>query len=782
MGGADARGPNDVTRVPAPGDPALPSLGTLFDGDAMRTAIGAHVDPDSGFALADCRPGYVRYKAGTNCVVQYRLRFESRRDGTSLEVPAHASIHSDATAEADWNRASFQRLLDRARSNQPELPIPRGIFLEALPALVEVYPVDRKLRRLLSAASASEARAALRESLPEVDRSSFDVTAIERVRYKPRRKALLRYRLAGSAHSVVYGKLYARGLAESRFRISRLLSSAYHPTPSVLAHDRKLDLVIHAEAEGVRLRDLRGGGAFEGSMPLVAAALDELHSIDVDALPGLHAVSAAGSVMASAAAVSSLLPARAGECLRLATRIAARIGELEGPAGVLHGDFYDDQALVSGRGVTLLDFDEIGIGPPAADVGNFLAHLEQNAEEEAALASARRAFLEASIVRRPDVARTVALFESAALLRRAVAPFRQMRPDWPERVAFVFDLAARRFEEYERSPRPRASGNGARTVDHELPALASLQDRETVARELERGVYGRPTELLALEVVRHKPGRRCTLRFRVRGNGSGKEWTETLYAKTYARGRAARAHEVLRLVTEGRVWGADVAVPDAVAHLPALDAAVQREVPGEPVAPSLLAGDERVATAIAEALNALHDSTLELPRRHPLEKELAPLSERVERLATRLPALRGPAREALALVEDPSRHTGRWRFRPVHRDFYYEQILSGERGLALLDFDDAAMSEPAVDVANFLAHLRLLSLKCLGRPDGLAAVAEAFGHHSEQLDRDLDPRLVRFLEGATLLRLAQIHSEKENGPWLAARLLDESRRVLAAAS
>lgn len=87
-----------------------------------------------------------------------------------------------------------------------------------------------------------------------------------------------------------------------------------------------------------------------------------------------------------------------------------------------------------------------------------------------------------------------------------------------------------------------------------------------------------------------------------------------------------------------------------------------------------------------------------------------------------------------------------------------------------------------MDVANFLAHLRLLSLKSFGKPDGLAPVAGAFFERARELDRELDPRLVCYLEGATLLRLAEIHSEKENEPWLVARLLDESRRVLAAAS
>ena len=97
----------------------------------------------------------------------------------------------------------------------------------------------------------------------------------------------------------------------------------------------------------------------------------------------------------------------------------------------------------------------------------------------------------------------------------------------------------------------------------------------------------------------------------------------------------------------------------------------------------------------------------------------------------------------------------------------------------MLDFDDAALSEPAVDVANFLAHLRLLALQRTGEPGALAGVA-AFEDRYHHLDPDLDPALIRFLEGATLLRLAEIHLPRARGMWLARRLLAESERLLGA--
>jgi aminoglycoside phosphotransferase (APT) family kinase protein len=48
---------------------------------------------------------------------------------------------------------------------------------------------------------------------------------------------------------------------------------------------------------------------------------------------------------------------------------------------------------------------------------------------------------------------------------------------------------------------------------------------------------------------------------------------------------------------------------------------------------------------------------------------------------------------------------------PLHRDFYYSQVLFAGLRLHLIDFDLMALGDPAVDVANFTAHLAYLGLE-----------------------------------------------------------------------
>jgi len=301
-----------------------------------------------------------------------------------------------------------------------------------------------------------------------------------------------------------------------------------------------------------------------------------------------------------------------------------------------------------------------------------------------------------------------------------------------------------------------------RPTDPAMPQLDAVFNPRFIGPELER-LLGEPTEVMETAVVRYKPGRRCTCRYDVRLGPTGSSRCARFYAKTFASERGATVFEVTRMVTAARACGPTVSLPEPVGYLPRLKLLVQQEVPGAPAAVALITGEERLIARVADALHALHSSQLELRRRHDLSNELDSLVERVDRLCAECRALAPIARHCL---------------RPVHRDFYHDQILVTERGLSVLDFDDATMSEPAVDVANFLAHLRLLSLQATGRADGLTPIATAFTHRYQDLDPALDRGLVQFLEGATLLRLAEIHLPRRRGEWLATRLLEESARLL----
>ena len=97
-----------------------------------------------------------------------------------------------------------------------------------------------------------------------------------------------------------------------------------------------------------------------------------------------------------------------------------------------HRDLHPAQVVVTpGGSIRFIDLDEAAMAPPGLDVGNFLAHLDQDAalgrrpDEEATAAG--RAFL-AAYGREP---RDLAWWRSIALARLALlAEQRHARPDW----------------------------------------------------------------------------------------------------------------------------------------------------------------------------------------------------------------------------------------------------------------------------------------------------------------------------------------------------------------
>jgi len=316
----------------------------------------------------------------------------------------------------------------------------------------------------------------------------------------------------------------------------------------------------------------------------------------------------------------------------------------------------------------------------------------------------------------------------------------------------------------------------APSLDPALPQLGIALDPARVAAHLEREVYRERVDVRDLAVVRHKAGRRCTVRYELDVGSAGAR-RDRVYGKFFASGRAPRVYASSRALATAKACSPAAEVPEPVGHSRELKLVLQREVPGTGARAALLAGDGALAERLADAVYALHTSAVLLDRSHSLRDEIRPLEERVDRLVADAPTLGPRAWKCLSLAHHGCELDWRWRRRPLHRDFYDEQALVHEAGLAVIDFDDAAMGEPAVDVANFLAHLRLVALERSESRPTLEDVAAAFRRRYGELDASLDGRLVAFLEGTTLLRLACIHLQR-SGETLAAGLLEESERLL----
>lgn len=265
--------------------------------------------------------------------------------------------------------------------------------------------------------------------------------------------------------------------------------------------------------------------------------------------------------------------------------------------------------------------------------------------------------------------------------------------------------------------------------DPELPSLALALNPAEVKEEFKRGLprlAGEDGQVIvkAIQVIRHKPGKRCVIEYDVRVEcADGRRQKAVIIGKVRAR---RFGNEAYRL--QEALWNAGfqtgvadrVSVPEAIGILPRMRMWLQRKVPGE-TATTLLAGPDGIAIArrIAKALHKLHRAGVPTERQHTMADELRILRQCLLSAARAKP----DCAPRLERILEACEHLGARTPPPVpcgiHRDFYPAQVIVRGKRLHLLDFDLYCLGDPALDAGNFLGHIIEQSLRSSGRPDTL---------------------------------------------------------------
>lgn len=307
------------------------------------------------------------------------------------------------------------------------------------------YPDDPYLPGLHQAASAPEAHELLSRHLP----LHPNYLRVETVRYRPGRRAVLRYtaRWKGVRGSKV--TLFARVLPPGR--VPWLLAAVDLAGRSGFALPRLAGcwpeggVVWLAGVSGKTVRTL----IRKGEPPDPDLILDGLARLwSAPAAPGAgRPLDVAAHFRHSRRLLSQVLEDEGAR--RLLRRVADVLGafaEAWRPSGLAHNDFYDDQLLLTPAGrLVLVDFEETGPGDPLLDVGNLLAHLRWTARFGVAPEACdgyRQGFRSAALDRFGWEARDLALREAFALFRLSTNPVRQLHRDWPRAVEAGLSLVS----------------------------------------------------------------------------------------------------------------------------------------------------------------------------------------------------------------------------------------------------------------------------------------------------------------------------------------------------
>ena len=268
------------------------------------------------------------------------------------------------------------------------------------------------------------------------------------------------------------------------------------------------------------------------------------------------------------------------------------------------------------------------------------------------------------------------------------------------------------------------------TNDLAMSSLAAALDPAEVRRRF-RGRLRRLTgenglpHLRTIRVVRYKPGRRCVIEYDidVERPDAAPEMV-TLIGKVRRLRSGKSGYRLLSALWDAG-FGADsadgITVAEPIGVVPEFRMWLQHKVQGR-VATDLLAapGGEDLVRRIAEAAHKLHRAGVLAKRRHTMNDELRILHERLPSVARSEPRWAGRIERLLDACDRLGARTPEPEPCGIHRDFYADQVIVDGPRLCLIDFDLYCEGDPALDIGNFLGHIREQSLRCLGDPEALA--------------------------------------------------------------
>jgi hypothetical protein len=288
--------------------------------------------------------------------------------------------------------------------------------------------------------------------------------------------------------------------------------------------------------------------------------------------------------------------------------------------------------------------------------------------------------------------------------------------------------------------------------DTALPALPKLLDPVAAGQLLgqclvDAGHGGAQVLGCAPQVVRYKPGSRCTIvyQMRYRWDVEGTDAVDRkplnpLVAKTHEGEKGQVAWQAMTAL-----WGSPLARGDVVtvaeplAYLPEERILVQGPVPGERTLKELARlaladGSPDALTELradlgktARGLAALHQSGARYGRVATLAGELDEVREVVNRLSHTLPDVTAAAAPLLHRLEILDAALPADPLVSAHHDFRPAQVLINNGRVGFIDFDGAGMAEPALDLGRFRAKLRDIGVSTPapgGRPLGGTSLAK----------------------------------------------------------
>ena len=717
-------------------DPSLPGLGLLLDDAALLSLLQRHL-PEAG--IASLRVEYLRYKPASSCLARLRI---TRTDGTALF--AFARVLPQGSRDWGWQSRRMNK------RHRPGTGLSAHAIDDAL-LLVACIEHDRRITampNLLSAQHTPQEQATLAAfaaTLPAgslqplplrlspqlrtlamlLGGSGTDLFCCRPLRYKPERRLVAQLLHDGQP----VGLLRATTAQEhtgtaAGARLAEALGGA-----SLLAIDPRHHCVVSSWLPGESLTPADAGSM----MHELGTLLRELHHARTGStLPRMR--NRQQDMMAIRQAVDSvgvLQPELVDEARTLQRQLTQALSIASWQPQLTHGDMSLEQIIRAPDGeLQVIDWDNAAMGDPMQDAGSLLARLAVDAlalpaGQCPAIAEAMTTLADSYGLDARSRQR-LGWHTIGGLLRLMPEAFRTRQPEWPTRMQDILKQASALCRDITpASPTVRATPPAAARSS----ATDGLGDATDVPRmqPLILAALDRPADsarLLPVQVLRHKPGKRALLQYRLQFLDGADD--EILLGKLRFKGVDRHGFGVQKALFERGFDLPGLSVPQALAMLPEQRLWLQRKVPGTMASRLLIPdGNPLLPARIGQAIASLHRTDLPVDKRWSIDDELEMLEARLNEAAELRPAWADRIR---AIGTNCRRLARRMPTNPptgIHRDCYADQILIDGPAMYWLDLDLYCQGDPALDVGNFIAHMIEDSLRHHGRDDALASAQQA---------------------------------------------------------
>lgn len=255
--------------------------------------------------------------------------------------------------------------------------------------------MDAAMPWLESALDSATAESVLRDavSLEGVVAASLTVQSVRLMRRKPGRRAVLEYVVEAEVWGTrerfaLVGKIRAKGLDNETVRVvSDLRAAGFHDaSPDRISVPEIAGIVpgwrmwLSRKAEGRSASECLRQHDAQQLASRIPAVTRKLHRSGVSS-PRQHSLNEELAVLDSALAKAiEIRPDLISRIEEVGSGCHAVASSLPSASpGPIHRDFYADQVIVSGDRLYVIDLDLFSCGDPELDIGNFVAHVTEQA-------------------------------------------------------------------------------------------------------------------------------------------------------------------------------------------------------------------------------------------------------------------------------------------------------------------------------------------------------------------------------------------------------------------